>query len=95
MNKEMAERILTKKLEQLGARLHERKITMELTPEAHDLLLERGFSTKYGAREVDRVIQSSLKPLLMHEILFGKLKQGGTVTVRCDKQELKLHCTTQ
>jgi ATP-dependent Clp protease ATP-binding subunit ClpA len=95
MNKEMAERILNKKLEQLGARLHERKITMELTPEAHDLLLERGFSTKYGAREVDRVIQSSLKPLLMHEILFGKLKQGGTVTVRCDKQELKLHCTTQ
>jgi ATP-dependent Clp protease ATP-binding subunit ClpA len=93
MNKEMAERILNKKLEQLSTRLTARRVTMELTPEAHALLLERGFSTKYGAREVDRVIQSTLKPLLMHEILFGKLKQGGTVTVRRDKQELKIHCT--
>jgi ATP-dependent Clp protease ATP-binding subunit ClpA len=93
MNRDMAENILNKKLEQLSKRLSARKITMELTPEAHQLLLERGFSTKYGAREVDRVIQSSLKPLLMHEILFGKLKNGGHVSVRCRSEELSLHCT--
>jgi ATP-dependent Clp protease ATP-binding subunit ClpA len=93
MNRDMAESILNKKIAQLSERLTARKITLEIDPEAHQLLLERGFSTKYGAREVDRVIQSTLKPLLMHEILFGKLKNGGHATVHCHHKELTLHCT--
>ena len=40
-----------------------------------------GFTAEYGAREMDRVIAQQLKPLLMREILFGSLKQGGEVTV--------------
>ena len=43
--------------------------------------LKEGFAQEYGAREMDRVIAQQLKPLLMREILFGSLKQGGEVTV--------------
>jgi ATP-dependent Clp protease ATP-binding subunit ClpA len=43
--------------------------------------LKEGYTQEYGAREMDRVIAQQLKPLLMREILFGSLKQGGTVTV--------------
>jgi ATP-dependent Clp protease ATP-binding subunit ClpA len=54
---------------------------MTLTAEAFDHLLKEGFTAEYGAREMDRVIAQQLKPLLMREILFGSLKQGGEVTV--------------
>jgi ATP-dependent Clp protease ATP-binding subunit ClpA len=40
-----------------------------------------GMICQWGAREMDRVIAQQLKPLLMREILFGSLKQGGEVTV--------------
>ena len=45
------------------------------------LLLEEGFTREYGAREMDRVIAQRLKPMLMREILFGKLKQGGSIII--------------
>lgn len=54
---------------------------MTLTAEAFDYLLKEGFTAEYGAREMDRVIAQRLKPLLMREILFGSLKQGGEVTI--------------
>jgi len=54
---------------------------MTLTTEAFDHLLKEGFTAEYGAREMDRVIAQQLKPLLMREILFGRLKNGGDVTI--------------
>lgn len=38
---------------------------------------KKGISTEFGAREIERVIQSEIKPLLVDEILFGALKKGG------------------
>ena len=43
--------------------------------------MSQGFTREYGAREMDRVISQQLKPLLMREILFGSLKQGGVITI--------------
>jgi len=54
---------------------------MTLISEAFDHLLKEGFTAEYGAREMDRVIAQQLKPLLMREILFGSLKNGGEVTI--------------
>ena len=82
MDREMATLILRKKLGELQDKLTAKQVTMTLTDEAFALLLEEGFTREYGAREMDRVIAQRLKPLLMREILFGSLKQGGTVTVR-------------
>jgi len=79
MDRTMATLILDKKLRQLQTRVAAKNVTFTLTPEAHTFLLDKGFTRQYGAREMDRVIQQYLNPLLMHEILFGKLKKGGQV----------------
>ena len=81
MDQEMATLILKKKLRELDTKLEAKQVKMTLTDEAFDLLLKEGFTAEYGAREMDRVIAQQLKPLLMREILFGSLKQGGHVTV--------------
>ena len=81
MDKQMATLILKKKLRELEAKLAAKQVKMTLTEDAFDHLLKEGYTQEYGAREMDRVIAQQLKPLLMREILFGSLKQGGTVTV--------------
>ena len=81
MDKQMATLILQKKLRELESKLQTRHVTMELSPEAFEYILKEGFTPEYGAREMDRVISQKLKPLLMREILFGSLKQGGNITI--------------
>ena len=81
MDKQMATLILKKKLRELETKLEAKHVKMTLTEDAFDHLLKEGYTQEYGAREMDRVIAQQLKPLLMREILFGSLKQGGTVTV--------------
>lgn len=63
---------------------------MELSPEAYKHLLKLGFTKEYGTREMDRIITSQLKPLLMREILFGALKTGGKVRVTAGNGQLSL-----
>ena len=81
MDKQMATLILKKKLRELETKLEAKQVKMTLTEDTFDHLLKEGYTQEYGAREMDRVIAQQLKPLLMREILFGNLKQGGTVTV--------------
>ena len=81
MDETMARLILRKKLGELQEKLTARQVEMTLGDEAFELLLKEGFTREYGAREMDRVIGQRLKPLLMREILFGALKQGGKVEV--------------
>ena len=81
MDKAMATLILRKKLGELQEKLTAKQVKMTLTDEAFDYLLKEGFTQEYGAREMDRVITSKLKPLLMREILFGSLKKGGSAIV--------------
>ena len=81
MDLTMAGLILDKKLRELHEKLQQKNVTLRLTPEARAWLLSQGFTREYGAREMDRVIGNRLKPLLMREILFGKLKKGGTALV--------------
>ena len=90
MDKEMATLILQKKLRELDAKLEVRHVKMTLTAEAFSHLLKEGFTVEYGAREMDRVIAQQLKPLLMREILFGSLKNGGSVEIAVDGNGLKI-----
>ena len=95
MSRKMASLILDKKLGELSSKLASRQIEMGLSPEARNWLLQRGFLPEYGAREMDRVIASHLKPLLMHEILFGSLKSGGKTCIQVDKDQLVLQLSTK
>ena len=90
MDHEMARLILRKKLGELQEKLTAKQVTMTLTDEAFEQLLKEGFTREYGAREMDRVIAQRLKPLLMREILFGRLKQDGDVTVRATEDGLSI-----
>ena len=81
MDKTMASLILDKKLRQLSQRLAAKNVSMTLSEEAHEFLLVKGFTKQYGAREMDRAIQQYLTPMLMEELLFGKLKKGGEAKV--------------
>lgn len=91
MSHDMATRILHKKLAQLQQKLAAKNVTIDIEGNAEEWLLAKGFTTEYGAREMDRVIARYLKPLLMHEILFGSLKKGGNAKIVFnDNNELEL-----
>lgn len=81
MDKHMAGLILKKKLRELERKLETKKVEMTITPEAFEYLLKEGYTTEYGAREMERVVSQQLKPLLMREILFGSLKKGGKIII--------------
>lgn len=88
MDKTMATKILTKKLNELKKKVLSRDIQLELSEEVFAQLLKEGFSKEYGAREMDRVISTRLKPLLMKEILYGKLRKGGKAKVVKKEEEI-------
>ena len=90
MDNAMASLILKKKLSQLQEKLTAKNVTMTLSDEAFALLLKKGFTNDYGAREIDRVIAHDLKPVLMREILFGKLKNGGEANIGVSDDKLAI-----
>ena len=75
------ETIVEKFILQLEAQLAERRVAITLQPEARLWLAEKGYDPVYGARPLARVIQTEVRDPLTDEILFGRLEQGGTVTI--------------
>ncbi|MGI9402259.1 MAG: ATP-dependent Clp protease ATP-binding subunit ClpA [Rhizobiaceae bacterium] len=74
-------KVVEKFIMQLEAQLSERGVTFELTKDAVAWLANKGFDERMGARPLGRVIQEHIKKPLADEVLFGKLKRGGTVKV--------------
>ncbi|UXM94012.1 ATP-dependent Clp protease ATP-binding subunit ClpA [Bartonella sp. HY329] len=70
---------------QLEAQLADRGITFDLTDGAIKWLAEKGYDSRMGARPLARIIQEHIKKPLADEILFGKLRKGGTVRVALNK----------
>lgn len=75
------ERIVDKFVLELGAGLKDRRVRLELTPAARARLAEKGFEPAFGARPLRRVIRTALEDELAREVLFGKLRKGGTAIV--------------
>lgn len=90
MSREMATQVFDKKLSILQERLQAKNVIIKLSDQARDFLIRKGYSEKYGAREMDRVIRKHLSSLLMKEILFGSLKDGGKVRVNLKGDDLIL-----
>jgi ATP-dependent Clp protease ATP-binding subunit ClpA len=74
-------RVVDKFVVELEEQLRERKIVVELTPAARELLAEKGYDPDFGARPLARVIQREVKDPLTEEVLFGRLSKGGNVKV--------------
>ena len=75
------ETIVGKFILQLEVQLAERRVAITLEPEARAWLAVRGFDPIYGARPLGRVIQKEVRDRLTDELLFGRLEDGGTVTI--------------
>jgi ATP-dependent Clp protease ATP-binding subunit ClpA len=75
------ETIVEKFVMQLESQLHDRKVAITLTPEARTWLGKKGYDPKMGARPLGRLIQREVRDPLTDQILFGKLENGGTVTI--------------
>ncbi|WP_075996227.1 ATP-dependent Clp protease ATP-binding subunit ClpA [Salaquimonas pukyongi] len=80
-------KVVEKFIMQLEAQLAERGVTFELTKEATAWLAIKGYDEKMGARPLGRVIQEHIKKPLAEEVLFGKLKTGGTVKVSLGRDD--------
>jgi ATP-dependent Clp protease ATP-binding subunit ClpA len=89
---EIIKKVVEKFVLQLEAQLADRAVSIELSPEAADWLVERGYDESMGARPMARLIQEHIKKPLSDEVLFGKLKTGGhvRVIVRSDEGERTL-----
>lgn len=92
MDEKMASLILDDKIRKLQERLESRKVKLEIRPEAYASLLKEGFSPEYGAREIERVLNARITPLLMNEILFGGHKDGFTATVSYSPEGFSIDC---
>jgi ATP-dependent Clp protease ATP-binding subunit ClpB len=81
LTKPELERIAKLQLERLAKRLAERRLTLDITPEALAWLAEEGMDPAYGARPLRRLVQSAIGDRLAKEILSGEIKDGDTVRV--------------
>jgi ATP-dependent Clp protease ATP-binding subunit ClpA len=92
---EVMETIVEKFILQLEAQLAERHVAIALTPEARAWLAKKGYDPVYGARPLARVVQRFVRDPLTDELLFGKLEQGGTVTIGAGDDALTFEYETR
>jgi ATP-dependent Clp protease ATP-binding subunit ClpA len=77
-------RVVEKFLMQLEEQLHEKKVEIGFTEELRAYLAKNGFDPLMGARPMARLIQDTIRSALADELLFGRLANGGAVTVDID-----------
>jgi ATP-dependent Clp protease ATP-binding subunit ClpA len=82
LSKEVMLKIVGKFLLELKHMVKDKGVAIKVTDEALDYLVDKGFDPKMGARPLQRVIDQDIKRPLSKELLFGNLKNGGTVTVK-------------
>ncbi|MFK8250033.1 ATP-dependent chaperone ClpB [Ancylobacter terrae] len=88
LKREQMGAIVDVQLARLRKLLEERKIALELTPEARDFIAEKGYDPAYGARPLKRVIQKLVQDPLAGRILAGTVKDGDVVRVEKGAGEL-------
>ena len=81
-------RVVDKFLIELEAQLHEKHVSLSATTEARQWLAQHGFDPQMGARPMARLLQDKIKRPLADELLFGKLANGGRVSVDVRDGEL-------
>jgi ATP-dependent Clp protease ATP-binding subunit ClpA len=86
LDNEIILRVVDKFLIELEGQLHEKKVEAHFTDELKAWLAENGFDPLMGARPMARLIQDTIRAALADELLFGRLVNGGRVTIDLDDQ---------
>jgi ATP-dependent Clp protease ATP-binding subunit ClpA len=84
LSTEVILRVVDKFLIELEEQLHEKKVEILFTEALKDYLAKNGFDPTMGARPMARLIQDTIRRALADELLFGRLANGGKVTVDVD-----------
>ena len=91
LGKPVMMKIVGKFLVELKNMVKDKGVVINITDEALDYLVDKGFDPKMGARPLQRVIDKEIKRPLSRELLFGKLKTGGTLTIDIVDGEVSLN----
>ncbi|MFC3653549.1 ATP-dependent Clp protease ATP-binding subunit ClpA [Dyella humi] len=84
-------RVVDKFLIELESQLSEKHVALDVDADARRWLAEHGFDPQMGARPMARVIQEKIKRVLADELLFGKLAEGGKVSLSVKDGELAVN----
>jgi ATP-dependent Clp protease ATP-binding subunit ClpA len=80
-------KVVDKFLLELENQLHERKVDASFTDGLKAFLAKKGFDPQMGARPMARLIQDTIRKALAEELLFGRLVNGGKVTIDVDADD--------
>ena len=86
LDHEIILRVVDKFLLELEAQLHEKKVEASFTVTLKEHLAKKGFDPQMGARPMARLIQDTIRKALAEELLFGKLVNGGKVSIDIDDE---------
>ena len=95
LNLEALVTIVDRELAKLNALLKGKKVKVKVAKKAKEYLANEGYDERYGARHIARVIDEKIKEQLTDEILFGKLKKGGSVKVSLKNEKLIFEFTAK
>ena len=90
LSEEVILRVVDKFLIELEDQLEEKKVEVQFGETVRKYLAKKGFDPLMGARPMQRLIQDSIRKILADELLFGKLKNGGSVKIEFDEQSEKI-----
>jgi ATP-dependent Clp protease ATP-binding subunit ClpB len=82
------ERIVDLQIESVSRRLSERRMSLELTEPARELIAREGYDPVYGARPLKRFIQREVETRIGRALLSGEIRDGATIVVDADGDEL-------
>ena len=94
LTKEHIRQIVDLQLRRVKSQLIERGMTLEVTEAAKDLLSEKGYDEAFGARPLQRVIQTMVEDQLSDALLRGEYQIGDTINLDREGDEIKLRSTT-
>jgi len=81
LTKEVMIKIVGKFMVEIKDQINDKNIKINITNEAIDWLIEKGFDSKMGARPLQRVIDKEIKRPMSRMMLFGNLKGGGNLNI--------------
>ncbi len=91
LSHDIMEMIVDKNMKELKTMLKAQDVTLTYSPKARAYLARKGYDVKFGARPLSRLIQTEIKDRLTDELLFGKLENGGKISIGLRNQKLSFN----
>jgi len=88
LSREQVQRIVDLQMKEIGSRLADQGLDIELTPEAREWLANKGYDPQFGARPLRRTLQREVESVLARRLLAGDLRPGATITIEVEGDQL-------